>query len=129
MAEWLTGSAALDRSDGTSVRRDVGAAAPYHADRDGHYRRGTRFSSARPPATVGRRARNDAGRQRRRIACIRSAGRSDMDTDKSTMARAALLFHSNGRPGKIEQTPTNPLTPTPDLPLPPSPGLAAPAPA
>src|SRR3546814_8460589 len=90
MAEWLTGSAALDRSDGTSVRRDVGAAAPYHADRDGHYRRGTRFSSARPPATVGRRARNDAGRQRRRIACIRSAGRSAMDTDKSTMARAAL---------------------------------------
>jgi len=49
-----------------------------------------------------------------------------MDTDKSTMARDALLFHSSGRPGKIEITPTKPLTTQRELSLAYSPGVAVP---
>ncbi|MEQ8814903.1 MAG: NADP-dependent malic enzyme [Thalassobaculum sp.] len=49
-----------------------------------------------------------------------------MDTDKNTMARDALLFHSTGRPGKIEITPTKPLTTQRELSLAYSPGVAVP---
>ena len=49
-----------------------------------------------------------------------------MDTEKSTMARDALLFHSSGRPGKIEITPTKPLTTQRELSLAYSPGVAVP---
>ena len=49
-----------------------------------------------------------------------------MDNDKSTMARDALLFHSSGRPGKIEITPTKPLTTQRELSLAYSPGVAVP---
>jgi len=49
-----------------------------------------------------------------------------MDNEKSTMARDALLFHSSGRPGKIEITPTKPLTTQRELSLAYSPGVAVP---
>ena len=49
-----------------------------------------------------------------------------MDTDKDTLARDALLFHSSGRPGKIEITPTKPLTTQRELSLAYSPGVAVP---
>ncbi|GHD39886.1 malic enzyme [Thalassobaculum fulvum] len=49
-----------------------------------------------------------------------------METDKNTMARDALLFHSTGRPGKIEITPTKPLTTQRELSLAYSPGVAVP---
>lgn len=47
------------------------------------------------------------------------------DTNKVT-DQEALLFHSNGRPGKIEITPTKPLTTQRDLSLAYSPGVAVP---
>src|SRR6202034_2420179 len=38
----------------------------------------------------------------------------------------ALLFHSQGRPGKLEVVPTKPMAPQPNLPLAYSPGVAVP---
>ena len=50
-----------------------------------------------------------------------------MDTDNRTDAETeALLFHSTGRPGKIEITPTKPLTTQRELSLAYSPGVAVP---
>ncbi|NQW09297.1 MAG: NADP-dependent malic enzyme [Alphaproteobacteria bacterium] len=49
-----------------------------------------------------------------------------METDNRTDAEEALLFHSSGRPGKIEITPTKPLTTQRELSLAYSPGVAVP---
>ena len=49
-----------------------------------------------------------------------------MSNDKSALDREALAFHENGRPGKLEITPTKPLTSQRDLSLAYSPGVAAP---
>jgi len=51
-----------------------------------------------------------------------------MDETKpnSNLARESLLMHASGRPGKIEITPTKPLTTQRDLSLAYSPGVAAP---
>ncbi len=48
------------------------------------------------------------------------------DENGPSLDREALLFHSRGRPGKIEITPTKPLTTQRDLSLAYSPGVAAP---
>src|SRR3954471_429116 len=48
------------------------------------------------------------------------------DQDKRVTDEEALLFHSSGRPGKIEIAPTKPLTTQRDLSLAYSPGVAAP---
>src|ERR687897_1607629 len=48
------------------------------------------------------------------------------DQDKRVTDEEAFLFHSSGRPGKIEITPTKPLTTQRDLSLAYSPGVAAP---
>jgi malate dehydrogenase (oxaloacetate-decarboxylating)(NADP+) len=49
-----------------------------------------------------------------------------MDTEERTNAEEALLFHRTGRPGKIEITPTKPLTTQRELSLAYSPGVAVP---
>ena len=49
-----------------------------------------------------------------------------MSNDKTALDREALAFHENGRPGKLEITPTKPLTSQRDLSLAYSPGVAAP---
>ena len=49
-----------------------------------------------------------------------------MAFDKSALDKEALAFHENGRPGKLEITPTKPLTSQRDLSLAYSPGVAAP---
>ena len=50
-----------------------------------------------------------------------------MDTNKGRVTEAeALDFHSKGKPGKIEITPTKPLTSQRDLSLAYSPGVAYP---
>lgn len=49
-----------------------------------------------------------------------------MSTDKTALDKEALAFHENGRPGKLEITPTKPLTSQRDLSLAYSPGVAAP---
>ena len=49
-----------------------------------------------------------------------------METENRTNAEEALLFHSSGRPGKIEITPTKPLTTQRELSLAYSPGVAVP---
>ncbi len=46
--------------------------------------------------------------------------------DDDSLNREALLFHARGRPGKLEITPTKPLTTQRDLSLAYSPGVAAP---
>ena len=48
------------------------------------------------------------------------------DQDKRVTDEEALLFHSSGRPGKLEIAPTKPLTTQRDLALAYSPGVAAP---
>ncbi len=48
------------------------------------------------------------------------------DSDNRTINHEALLMHSAGRPGKLEITPTKPLTTQRDLSLAYSPGVAAP---
>ena len=48
------------------------------------------------------------------------------ENDTKTQDREALLFHTAGRPGKIEITPTKPLTTQRELSLAYSPGVAAP---
>ena len=48
------------------------------------------------------------------------------ENDTKAQDREALLFHTAGRPGKIEITPTKPLTTQRDLSLAYSPGVAAP---
>ena len=48
------------------------------------------------------------------------------DKDDLSLDQEALLFHSRGRPGKIEISPTKPLTTQRDLSLAYSPGVAAP---
>ena len=47
-------------------------------------------------------------------------------TRSSTTDQEALLFHAQGRPGKIEIRPTKPLTTQRDLSLAYSPGVAVP---
>ena len=49
-----------------------------------------------------------------------------MATDPSSLDKEALDFHASGRPGKLEITPTKPLTSQRDLSLAYSPGVAAP---
>ncbi len=49
-----------------------------------------------------------------------------MATDPSSLDKEALQFHASGRPGKLEITPTKPLTSQRDLSLAYSPGVAAP---
>ncbi len=49
-----------------------------------------------------------------------------METESRTIAEDALLFHASGRPGKIEITPTKPLTTQRELSLAYSPGVAVP---
>ncbi|MGC6516988.1 MAG: NADP-dependent malic enzyme [Candidatus Puniceispirillaceae bacterium] len=49
-----------------------------------------------------------------------------MVNDKSALEQEALAFHESGRPGKLEITPTKPLTSQRDLSLAYSPGVAAP---
>ena len=49
-----------------------------------------------------------------------------MANDKSALDQEALAFHENGRPGKLEITPTKPLASQRDLSLAYSPGVAAP---
>ena len=49
-----------------------------------------------------------------------------METESRTNAEEALLFHASGRPGKIEITPTKPLTTQRELSLAYSPGVAVP---
>ena len=49
-----------------------------------------------------------------------------MASDSSSLDREALSFHATGRPGKLEITPTKPLTSQRDLSLAYSPGVAAP---
>ncbi len=46
---------------------------------------------------------------------------------KTQLDDAALRYHSEGRPGKIEIVPTKPYTPRYDLSLAYSPGVAAPS--
>ena len=46
--------------------------------------------------------------------------------DDSVLDQEALAFHAQGRPGKIEITPTKPLVTQRDLSLAYSPGVAAP---
>ncbi|SDE69134.1 NADP-dependent malic enzyme [Rhodospira trueperi] len=48
------------------------------------------------------------------------------DTAANNLKREALLMHASGRPGKLEITPTKPLTTQRDLSLAYSPGVAAP---
>jgi hypothetical protein len=48
------------------------------------------------------------------------------DTDKRVTEEEALLLHASGRPGKLEITPTKPLTTQRDLSLAYSPGVAVP---
>jgi len=48
------------------------------------------------------------------------------DSEIKVRDREALLFHSSGRPGKIEITPSKPLTTQRDLSLAYSPGVAVP---
>jgi len=50
----------------------------------------------------------------------------DDSSPSSNLQREALLMHASGRPGKIEITPTKPLTTQRDLSLAYSPGVAAP---
>ncbi len=50
---------------------------------------------------------------------------SDKNSDKGRR-REALLYHSEGRPGKIEVVPTKPYSTQNDLALAYSPGVAAP---
>ena len=47
-------------------------------------------------------------------------------TPKKLQDKEALLFHSEGKPGKYEITPTKPLSSQKDLSLAYSPGVAAP---
>ena len=49
-----------------------------------------------------------------------------MASDSSSLDKEALSFHATGRPGKLEITPTKPLTSQRDLSLAYSPGVAAP---
>ena len=49
-----------------------------------------------------------------------------MASDSSNLDKEALNFHAEGRPGKLEITPTKPLTSQRDLSLAYSPGVAAP---
>ena len=49
-----------------------------------------------------------------------------MASDSSNLDKEALHFHAQGRPGKLEITPTKPLTSQRDLSLAYSPGVAAP---
>ena len=49
-----------------------------------------------------------------------------MDHDRGMLERDALDFHAQGRPGKLEITPTKPLTTQRDLTLAYSPGVAVP---
>ncbi|HYD67553.1 NADP-dependent malic enzyme, partial [Azospirillum sp.] len=51
---------------------------------------------------------------------------AENDTNKRVTDEEALLLHSSGRPGKLEITPTKPLTTQRDLALAYSPGVAAP---
>lgn len=48
------------------------------------------------------------------------------DADNRVTEEEALQFHANGKPGKIEITPTKPLTTQRDLSLAYSPGVAVP---
>ena len=59
---------------------------------------------------------------------FRQATTTGMDdsSPSSNLQREALLMHASGRPGKIEITPTKPLTTQRDLSLAYSPGVAAP---
>ena len=52
--------------------------------------------------------------------------RTIMANDKTALDQEALAFHENGRPGKLEITPTKPLASQRDLSLAYSPGVAAP---
>ena len=49
-----------------------------------------------------------------------------MADNKKSLDAEALVFHKQGRPGKLEITPTKPLTSQHDLSLAYSPGVAAP---
>ena len=49
-----------------------------------------------------------------------------MAKDISALDQEALAFHENGRPGKLEISPTKPLATQRDLALAYSPGVAAP---
>ena len=49
-----------------------------------------------------------------------------MSDNKNTLDNDALEFHAEGRPGKLEISPTKPLTSQRDLSLAYSPGVAAP---
>ena len=49
-----------------------------------------------------------------------------MASDQSNLDKEALAFHETGRPGKLELSPTKPLTTQRDLSLAYSPGVAAP---
>jgi len=50
----------------------------------------------------------------------------DIERDATQLQQESLLMHASGRPGKIEVTPTKPLTTQHDLALAYSPGVAAP---
>jgi malate dehydrogenase (oxaloacetate-decarboxylating)(NADP+) len=69
---------------------------------------------------------NPAGNATLRSVARQAKGYFTMTGVKRTLDEEALLMHASGRPGKLEITPTKPLTTQHDLALAYSPGVAAP---